>query len=177
MERGHSVIPHVRFWLDLFREFGAATESSIRFLHFDPTPSLSFESELYDTIILYRAGGRKRHIDSSLFSLRGQHNAGGHPADPQQQYANCVSELWRSVRHRLYDLSGGFWTLHGINMLETVTTVTTVTTVLTTTEGKSSHRWVLPNSVSGAQQHSVVLSVRERVCYTVGLGPVVAALT
>jgi hypothetical protein len=64
-------------------------------------------------------------------------------------------------------MSGGFWTLNNANMLETITSV----------DGThSSHRWVFPLKVSGAQRHLVELKVRERVSYTVGPGPVALKL-
>jgi hypothetical protein len=165
------VVPRVKFWLELFREFGAATESSVQLLHekiffvgleggtdqsvahfsvyvgnttqamIPPVPNNS-------TLIVCQSFG----VPFANLSLPG----GG----------NTALNMFAASNTTIF-MSGGFWTLNNANMLETITSV----------DGThSSHRWVFPLKVSGAQRHLVELKVRERVSYTVGPGPVALKL-
>ena len=176
------VIPRVKYWLDKFREFGQASESSIQLLHDDTTPSSLSFAQRHDIFFLALQGGNNNQSMARFSVYVGNTTLAIIPPMPNnstlivcQSFGVPFSNLSLPGRgitaltmfaasNVTVFMSGDFWNLNNANMLETVTTA----------EGTTSRRWVFRAKVDGAQRHTVMLNVREHVSYRVGPGPSLA---
>ena len=167
-------------WLEKFREFGHATESSIRVLADDGPRTHSFQQYGSASIFFIGLEGGSDQANAHFSVYVGNTTGVIVPPLPNNSTllvcqsfgtpfanlslpgnGNTALELFAASNATVF-MSGGFWTLSNSNMMETVTKA----------DGTSaSHRWVFPRKMTGATTHSVTLRVRERVRYTVGPGP------
>jgi hypothetical protein len=155
--------PRIKYWLDSFRTFGAAVESSIRELHIDSIYFIGLE------------GGSDRSVPHFSVYVGNTAIATVPPLPENSTLLICQSlgipfanmslpgnqelEIFAASNVTVF-MSGAFWSLNNSNMMET----------LTKFEGGRewrSSQLVFPSKVTGAMTHSVTLAVRERVRYSV----------
>ena len=165
------VVPRVKYWLQTFRRFGAATESSIQRLHekiyFIGLEGGSDQSVAHFSVYVGNTTMTSIPLVPTNSTLVVCQSFGVPFANLSLPGGTNTALTMFAASNVTVFMSGGFWTLSNANMLETITTA----------EGTvKSHRWLFPSKVSGAHQHSVVLKVRERVSYAVGPGPATLTL-
>ena len=159
-EAARPLIGRVKFWLDTFRQFGMANESSIQILHYD------------DVFLVSLSGGTQRGDNRGLFVGNATASVAFPPiADNTTLLVFCGWEVssadisFGSPEHDHFTLlaasdavahmQGGFWALSPQQqMTETVVT-----------DGSTrSHTIIVPSSTGTA--HSVALSVGDTALYS-----------